>query len=158
MNVLSLPEKIKQFRKSTGMNQKELADKLGVTSKAVSAWERGIATPRPAMVEQLADAFGIQPYELYIPAAKGQMTFTDMLNIEPALPDTHPPTQSESDELGIIKNRIELINEIIESFRLSETDRLLRSVLNNIKYLSDGDLVYADRMLKGLKRYDENDF
>ena len=36
---------IAQLRKEQNMTQKELADKLGVTDKAVSKWERGKGIP-----------------------------------------------------------------------------------------------------------------
>jgi transcriptional regulator with XRE-family HTH domain len=32
-----------ESRKKQGMSQKELADKLGITDKAISKWERGVS-------------------------------------------------------------------------------------------------------------------
>ena len=34
---------IAKYRKQNGMTQKQLAEKLGVTDKAVSKWERGVS-------------------------------------------------------------------------------------------------------------------
>ena len=42
MNILSLGEKIKKLRKEKNMTQKELADLLHITDRAVSKWERGL--------------------------------------------------------------------------------------------------------------------
>ena len=39
------PEKLKARRKELGMTQKEIADQLGITFQAYSAWERGIKEP-----------------------------------------------------------------------------------------------------------------
>ena len=37
---------IRDVRVEQGMTQQQLADKLGVTDKAVSKWERGVSYPR----------------------------------------------------------------------------------------------------------------
>lgn len=47
------------LRKSSGMTQQELADRLGVTNKAVSKWETGEAFPETAQLVPLADIFGV---------------------------------------------------------------------------------------------------
>ena len=47
------------LRKSKGMTQQELADKLGVTNKAVSKWETGEAFPETAQLVPLSDIFGV---------------------------------------------------------------------------------------------------
>ena len=47
------------LRKNKGMTQQEIADKLGVTNKAVSKWETGEAFPETAQLVPLADMFGV---------------------------------------------------------------------------------------------------
>lgn len=47
------PEKLKARRKDLGMTQKEIADQLGITFQAYSAWERGIKEPSKEKVSQL---------------------------------------------------------------------------------------------------------
>ena len=47
------PEKLKARRKDLGMTQKEIADQLGMTFQAYSAWERGIKEPSKEKVSQL---------------------------------------------------------------------------------------------------------
>ena len=47
------------LRKSKGMTQQELADKLGVTNKAVSKWETGEAFPETSQLVPLSDIFGV---------------------------------------------------------------------------------------------------
>lgn len=51
-------------RKELGMNQTQLADKLHVTAKAVSRWERGVGFPDIKLLEPLADALEITIVEL----------------------------------------------------------------------------------------------
>lgn len=47
-----------------GMTQAELAEKINVTDKAVSRWERGLGFPDINTLEPLADALGIEVVEL----------------------------------------------------------------------------------------------
>ena len=51
-------------RKKRGLTQEELAEKLDVSSAAVSKWERGISTPELSMVCKLADCFEASVDEL----------------------------------------------------------------------------------------------
>lgn len=55
---------IAEMRKQKQMTQKELAEKLHVTDKAVSRWERGLGFPDINTIEALADALGISIMEL----------------------------------------------------------------------------------------------
>ncbi len=53
-----------RLRKERGMTQAELADRLGVTNKAVSKWETGEAMPETALLVPLAGIFGVTVDEL----------------------------------------------------------------------------------------------
>jgi transcriptional regulator with XRE-family HTH domain len=55
---------IAQERKACGMTQKELADKINVTDKAVSRWENGHGYPDIETLEDLSGALGISLLEL----------------------------------------------------------------------------------------------
>lgn len=57
-------EFIQERRKEFGMTQVQLAEKLNVTSKAVSRWERGVGFPDVRLLEPLADALGLTLIEL----------------------------------------------------------------------------------------------
>ncbi len=48
-----------QYRKSAGLTQAELAEKLNYSDKAVSKWERGEAVPDITILKQLADYYGV---------------------------------------------------------------------------------------------------
>lgn len=50
---------IATLRKENNMTQVELAQKLQVTDKAVSKWERGLGFPDINTIEPLADALGV---------------------------------------------------------------------------------------------------
>lgn len=46
---------ITELRKEKGLTQAQLAQKLNVTDKAVSKWERGVGFPDIKLLEPLAD-------------------------------------------------------------------------------------------------------
>ena len=51
-------------RKDAGLTQMQLAEKLGITDKAVSKWERGITMPDTAIMLELCDILSISVNEL----------------------------------------------------------------------------------------------
>lgn len=55
---------IREIRKEKGFTQKELAEQLGITDKAVSKWERGINCPDISLLEELANLLDITVLEL----------------------------------------------------------------------------------------------
>lgn len=57
-------EIISSIRREKGLTQKDLAEKLNVTDKAVSKWERDIALPDINTLPKLADILNITIEEL----------------------------------------------------------------------------------------------
>lgn len=55
---------ITELRKEKGMTQKQLADALYVTDKAVSKWERGLSFPDISMLEPISEVLGISVMEI----------------------------------------------------------------------------------------------
>ena len=55
---------IATIRKENGMTQLELAEKMGVTDKAVSKWERDLSFPDINSIPKLAEVFGVTVDEL----------------------------------------------------------------------------------------------
>ena len=58
-------EAIKAFREKKNMTQAELADRIGVTDKAVSKWETGRGLPDITLIEPIAKALGLSVGELF---------------------------------------------------------------------------------------------
>lgn len=52
-------ELIFTLRKALGLTQKQLADKLNVSDKAVSKWERGQGLPDVSLLGKLSEIFGV---------------------------------------------------------------------------------------------------
>ena len=55
---------IRDRRLQLEMTQQQLADRLGVTDKAVSKWERSVSYPDITILRELADALGVSVTEL----------------------------------------------------------------------------------------------
>ena len=55
---------IKQLREKQNMTQLQLADKLGVSDKAVSKWETGRGYPDVTLLQPIADALSVSVAEL----------------------------------------------------------------------------------------------
>ena len=70
INAGTTGKKIAELRKEKGFTQKDLAEKLNVTDKAVSKWERGINFPELTVMENLA--------------AELDTTVVDLLSLEKA--------------------------------------------------------------------------
>ena len=64
MSNKNLGEMISFLRKEKGMTQNELAEKMNVTDKAVSKWERNLSCPDVNSIPTLAEVLGITVEEL----------------------------------------------------------------------------------------------
>ena len=65
-----LSASIAELRKSAGMTQDALAEKLGVTFQAVSKWENGLAMPDITFLPRLSEIFGVTVDSLFGLAAR----------------------------------------------------------------------------------------
>ena len=64
MNQLTIGKFIAERRKHKNLTQAQLAEKLGITDKAISKWERGIAMPDTSIMLELCNILGISVNEL----------------------------------------------------------------------------------------------
>ena len=64
MDQIKIGRFIAERRKKASLTQMQLAEKLGITDKAVSKWERGIAMPDTSIMLKLCDILGISVNEL----------------------------------------------------------------------------------------------
>ena len=78
---------ISDQRKALGMTQAELGNKLMVTDKAVSKWERGVGFPDINTLEPLAEALQVSVQEL-MRAEKNVTSVTDEEAVSEALRNT----------------------------------------------------------------------
>ena len=59
MDLIKIGKYIAGKRKSLGMTQKQLAEKLGMSDKSVSKWERGVCLPDVSVYNELCSILGI---------------------------------------------------------------------------------------------------
>ena len=59
MNLIKIGKYIAGKRKALGMTQKQLAEKLGMSDKSVSKWERGVCLPDVSVYKELCSILGI---------------------------------------------------------------------------------------------------
>lgn len=79
----SIGETIASLRKQKGMTQNELAEKMNVTDKAVSKWERDLSFPDINTISKLADILDVSVEEL-LKAKKKENSNTkikDLINL-----------------------------------------------------------------------------
>lgn len=86
MKKQSFGTMIAALRKGQGMTQLELAEKMGVTDKAVSKWERDLSFPDVNSIPKLAEIFHISVDELMQGKASakegsGRKSGTEIVNI-----------------------------------------------------------------------------
>ena len=64
MNQIKIGRFIAERRKNANLTQVQLAEKLGITDKAISKWERGVAMPDTSIMLELCDILCINVNEL----------------------------------------------------------------------------------------------
>ncbi len=64
MDQLKIGKFIADCRKRKNLTQMQLAEKLGITDKAISKWERGISMPDSSIMLELCDILSISVNEL----------------------------------------------------------------------------------------------
>ena len=74
----TMGETIAEMRKAKGMTQRELAQQMNVTDKAVSKWERDLSCPDIHSVPKLAETLGVSVEDL-MQTSKAENKPTDEL-------------------------------------------------------------------------------
>lgn len=87
------PEKLKARRKELKMTQKDIADQLGVSYQAYSAWERGVKQPSGEKVKQL---------EKLLNLPKGYFTEAEIVRLYNTLSD-----EAKDQALSYVRNLVQ---------------------------------------------------
>lgn len=90
----SLGQFIGVLRKANGLTQQDLADKLGVSNKAVSRWERDETAPDLFLIPAIAEIFGVSCDELL----KGERIINEA--------ETPPPKNNSKQVKALISKKL----------------------------------------------------
>lgn len=100
-NTNSIGSFIAALRKANGLTQKQLAEKLNVSDKSVSRWERDECAPDLSLIPVIAEIFGI--------------TSDELLRGQRATPDAVPTPHTEEKS----KKRLQyLLNQITTRYKI----------------------------------------
>ena len=109
---------IKILRKEKGITQKELGEKLNITDKAISKWERGLSFPDIAVLKDLAEFFEIDISEL-LNGERGKKQEIDIEKaIKEAIENYKNIEEKKKEKVQKVKKRIGVISIIIFVFAL----------------------------------------
>jgi transcriptional regulator with XRE-family HTH domain/DNA-directed RNA polymerase subunit RPC12/RpoP len=64
MDQVKIGKFIAECRKQKKLTQMQLSEKLNITDKAISKWERGLSIPDPSIMLELCDILGVSVNEL----------------------------------------------------------------------------------------------
>ena len=72
MQKPTMGQRIAQLRKDRGLTQKDLAERMNVTDKAVSKWERDLSCPDIGSLPRLAEVLGVGVETLLTDSPEGE--------------------------------------------------------------------------------------
>lgn len=137
---------IKLARKKAGLTQVELGKKLGVTSAAISQFERTNANPTFETLDKIADALGVDVWELY-----------EGYGLKPARHNGYFGTAYLDDKLKQLGYSIGYYEEDA-SLWINYPDGTLEVTEENLKELDKSTVSYLQFKLEELKRKHPEDF
>ena len=94
MNNAKMGELIRVARKEKRLTQKDVAEKIGITDRTVSKWERGICAPDIAYIEELAQILGLTVAQLIAGERAEQPAAAE---VESAIKETITYSKNEMD-------------------------------------------------------------
>ena len=97
MNI-EIANRLYQYRKSMGLSQEDLAEKIGVSRQAVSKWERAEASPDTDNLIELANVYGLTLDELL--KGKEETPSTEPEQASPAQEQNTPEPEQDNAQAG----------------------------------------------------------
>ena len=133
------PEKLKARRKELKMTQKDIADQLGISYQAYSAWERGVKQPSREKVKLL---------EQILKVPKGYFTELEIVRLYKTLSD-----EGKDQALSYVRKLVQKCqckNVVSISEKLYEYhvyEKMSAGIGSSVYNVQDYDIVYFDEEL-----------
>ena len=158
MEDATLGSYIRHLRTQNKMTQAVLAEKLGVTDKAVSKWERNLSYPDMMLIPKLADTLGVTVSDLL----GGHLNVKKPSRLNQIFGMTHDLrtplhimlncaslAERHLDDPGLVKRYLESIR-VSGEYLLKSVDHLMKVANQNQSGTGDGS------RLSGIRELDEN--
>lgn len=102
---------ISEIRKEHNMTQRELAEKLGITDRAISKWENGRGLPDVSLMKPLCETLGITVTELL----NGERTseIESVNTVEETVLDVLVDRENQVKEKNRIKKRVRIVVKVL---------------------------------------------
>ena len=100
---------IKELRKEKGMTQKDLADKLHITDRAVSKWERGLCAPDISLLEPLSEILEVKVTDLI----SGEQSAEEEKEVETKVLEAINYSEKElKKKTSVLKRRVVIVSAV----------------------------------------------
>ena len=123
---MSIGENIKYIRKSKGLTQKELAEKIGVTDSAITKYEKGDREPNWKTLNKIAEALGVTINDL----VKNEEKASNKNSIGIRFLDRNKLPDKKEQIVKIFEELYEFINATNDENQLEEFYDLIQASLN----------------------------
>ena len=133
------PEKLKARRKELKMTQKDIADQLGISYQAYSAWERGIKEPSKEKVNRL---------EQLLKAPKGYFTEIEIVRLYNTLSNKSKNQVVEYARDWVQKEKTQQVISVSEKlYKYHVYEKMSAGIGASVYDDRDYDIVYFDEEL-----------
>jgi phage element (ICEBs1)transcriptional regulator (xre family) protein len=161
----SMGENIKRIRKSKGLTQKEVAEKLGISQQSFAQYERVDAIPKFKTLQNIADALDVSVGDIIYDGPKDKSRY--LIEFTKYLYD-HGFKYEYGDEslaafMGIgdyaekNKKDAELFDKLTKSFISDKRKIMLTGFFDKLNELGQEEAVQRVQELTWIKKYTEPD-
>ena len=122
-DILTIGDRIRAIRKEKGLTQKELAEKLGVSSSMIGQYETNVRKPKIGTLQNIASALGVHLSEIID---------VDLSDISPSLDRVWHIAEDVGDILFAPRNGKRKITEM-ERSKIEEFSKSMNNICTEIE-------------------------